>query len=153
MPQNVGLLFVVLLIGLVLMCGPCRNPVPDDPPVPPTPVSGLAARVRQLVQDLVPVSARGKAPALAAEYRRLAAEIDASRDPLSETTLATPAAAIAASNAAARQVLGVQWAAWAPFYSALYAELNSAAARPDADRTVYGVGRTFTEIAAGLAAP
>lgn len=149
MQNDTGLLFVVLLVGLLLIAGPCKQTTPDNPPPPPA--TGLAARVRTLVLQHVPASNRGPSATLAGEYRRLAAEIQAAVEPLSESTLTSPAAAIAASNAAARATLGTHWPAWTKFYSALYAELNAAAQQPDADRTVYGVGRTFAQIAEGLA--
>lgn len=149
MEDSRGLIVVVFLLAVLVIAGPCKQTVPDVP-TPPVPATGLAARVRQLVQQHVPAADRGRAKALASEYRRLAAEIEAATDPLSESPLTTPAAAIAASNGAARQTLGGSWPSWTAFYAALYRELNAAAQGPDSDRTVFGVGRTFGLIAEGL---
>lgn len=148
MTDGRGVIVIVILAVLLLAAlGPCRQ-TPDVPDVPPA--SELAARVQQLVSETVPAAARPKAAALAAEYRRLAAEIEASRNPLSESTLTSAAAAIAAANEAARKVLGSDWESWRTFYERLYAELNARAQAPDADRSVFGVGKICGQIAEGL---
>ena len=148
MQDSRGLIVVVVLLVMILTIGPC-NKTPD-PPVPPPPVNGLAASVQQLAARLVPAADRAKSASVASEYRRLAAEIQTLPQPLSQSKLLTPAAAIAASNQAARAALGNSWDAWQPFYRELFALLNAAEQRPDADRTVYGVGKSFAAIAAGL---
>ncbi len=142
---------VVLLAIVLASLQGCPPPVTPTPTPPAPSPSSLAAVAKQLAESRVNAAPRGtQAQLVAAAWRKLADEIETLADPLSRSTLATPADCVAAANTRAAEALGGSAANWEPFFRDLYAELNRREAAGEISRTVYGVAQALSQVADGL---
>lgn len=123
---------------------------PPDPPPPPVPTTDISKKVVELYGKVPGETKTTEAAALATMYEQLAAEIKTASDPLSETKLVTPVAALEQMAADARAVLGGRRDAWNPWFSELAPFMTKQFEDGRLPRTVFGVGQAFAQIAAGL---
>jgi len=123
-----------------------------NPPIPPTPTSDIATKVLQLYGQVSGATKQREAKTLSEMYSKLAEEIESASDPLSDTTLVTPAAALQRQSDAASALLGDRREAWDPWFSGLAPFMTKLFEDGKLPRNVFGVGKAFEEISKGLAA-
>lgn len=130
-----------------------KGETPPNPPPPPVPTSEIAVKVRELLGQVQGETRASEAAKLADWFAAAAKEIATANDPLSQTKLVTPEAALAALDANATSILGDRRASWATFFNGLKTFMERIInVEKKLPNTVFGVGQAFEEIATGLRA-